>query len=59
MVRKELAVLVLVHTWKRRSNPNAVGHRECKKLEIMQMVRRQLAFDQEAAGRYIELLPHD
>jgi hypothetical protein len=26
MVRKELAVLVKVDTWKRRSNPNAVGH---------------------------------
>jgi hypothetical protein len=25
---KELAVLVKVDTWKRRSNPNAVGHPE-------------------------------
>jgi len=35
MVRKELAVLVGVDNWKRRSNANAVGHREwfeCKKL---------------------------
>jgi len=35
MVRKELAVLK-VDTWKRRSNPNAVGHPkwfECKKLK--------------------------
>jgi len=47
MVRKELAVLVKVDTWKRRSNPNAVGHLEwfeCKSWNHA-MVSRQLTFD--------------
>ena len=51
ILRKELGVLVAVDIWKRQSNTNAIGHHTNDKLA--------LTFDQEAADRYIELLPHD
>jgi hypothetical protein len=50
-LKKELGVLVAVDIWKRQSNADAVGNNTNGK--------QALTFDQEAADRYIELLPHD
>lgn len=51
ILKKELGVLVAVDIWKRQSNADAVGNNTNGK--------QALTFDQEAADRYIELLPHD